>query len=367
MRLTDLRLRMQQEEIASLLVTNPLNVRYLIGYQSSLPSVMQVGHFFDPEVFLLITHDEIFILADSRNSGLFEKTKFNVHVLASAPVADEIVHVIHRVIPHDHTIGIEYRSLTYEDGLALKRGLGGYEVVDCSSWIITQRQVKEESELDQLRRAAQMTDEVFTKVLPELVPGVTEYEIAYKIEESIRSVGMQLSFPTIVASGAGSAVPHYHTSGKKIVYGDTVLLDFGAVYEGYHADMTRTVFVGEPSTRMRQVYEAVLAAQEEVIRNLHIGMTGDEAYDISGAALGKYAKYFTHSLGHGVGLAIHELPSLTARSPHVLTEGMVFTVEPGVYLPGIGGVRIEDLVVMTADGPEVLSQSPKELTKLDSC
>ncbi len=225
------------------------------------------------------------------------------------------------------------------------------------------RIVKSADEIARLREAARLTDAAFDHVLAgPLRAGAREIDVALEIERFVRQQGGDgVSFDIIVAGGHRSAMPHGVASPRKLERGDLVTLDFGARVDGYHADMTRAVAIGPVGSTLRAWYDAVLAAQEEAVAAIRPGLSGVDADRIARdrlAAAG-LAERFVHSLGHGVGLQIHEGPALSSRSTDVLAPGMVVTVEPGVYEPGVGGLRIEDLVLVTESGHERLSHSPK--------
>jgi Xaa-Pro aminopeptidase/Xaa-Pro dipeptidase len=225
------------------------------------------------------------------------------------------------------------------------------------------RAVKSSAEVQAIRDAQALADQVFAEVRPLIVAGARELDIASEIELRMRRAGAQSAFDLIVASGPRGAMPHGVASDRVIQDGDLVTVDMGAQLRGYHSDMTRTVAVGTPGAEMARVYRAVLEAEEAAVRAVKPGVRTAEldclARDIlTGHGLGEA---FAHSLGHGVGLEVHEAPSLRGTSDDVLQPGMIITIEPGAYLPGVGGVRIEDLVLVTEDGHEVLSVSPKEV------
>jgi Xaa-Pro aminopeptidase len=224
---------------------------------------------------------------------------------------------------------------------------------------------KDENEIANIKRAVEITDKVFADVLPLLKPGVVEADIAAEITYRHRKYGAASdAFESIVASGANSALPHARASSKKIKKGDMVTLDFGCVYNGYHSDMTRTVAVGKPAYEMLKIYQVVLDAQKKAIEAAHAEM---KVFDLDAVARNHikekgYGKFYNHSLGHGIGLQIHEPPKISwTNKTAVLKEGCVVTIEPGIYLPQLGGVRIEDDVVIRNINCEVLTQSPKEL------
>jgi len=230
------------------------------------------------------------------------------------------------------------------------------------------RTAKDEAELAALRMAVCLADNAFSHILPFIKPGVSERAIALELEYNMQKNGAEKSaFDIIVASGPRSALPHGRASDKRLAAGELVTMDFGAVFAGYHSDITRTVVLGKASPRQREIYDIVRAAQQAGLAAVTAGAL---CRDVDAAARKVIADaglgdYFGHGLGHGVGLAVHEEPRLGPASDTVLVPGMTVTVEPGVYLPDWGGVRIEDTVVVTAGGPLVLTGSTKELIEID--
>lgn len=231
------------------------------------------------------------------------------------------------------------------------------------------RMVKDQLEIQAIGQAVAIADQAFHHILPFLKPGVREQDIALELEFQMRKQGAEKSaFDIIVASGVRSALPHGRASEKAIASGDFVTMDFGAVYAGYHSDMTRTVVVGQASDQQRQIYEVVLQAQ---ITGLAAIKPGASCKEVDAAArsiiqAAGYGEYFGHGLGHGVGLAIHEDPRLSPAYDCILAEGMAVTVEPGIYLPDWGGVRIEDTVVVSVSGADILTESSKNLIELEA-
>lgn len=229
------------------------------------------------------------------------------------------------------------------------------------------RSVKEEEELKRLARAEQIGDEAFSYILTQIKPGVTELEIAAKLEYFMKSHGAEeKSFDTIVASGYHSAMPHAVPTEKVLEKGDFITLDFGCKYQGYCSDMTRTVVLGKASEKQKKVYQTVLEAQKTALGSLRAGITGAEGDSLAREVIERagYGEYFGHGLGHSVGLEIHESPRLSQKEETVLKPGMIETVEPGIYIPGFGGVRIEDMVVIEENGIRNFTSSPKELIEL---
>lgn len=229
------------------------------------------------------------------------------------------------------------------------------------------RWVKDEDELARIRKAVEIADAAFTHIRGHLRPGVVERDIAIEMEFFMRRNGADKeAFETIVASGPRSSLPHGRAADRVLQTGDFVTLDFGAIYKHYISDCTRTVVLGQVSPKQREVYGTVLEAQETALRGIHAGMTGRAADALGREVIARagYGDAFGHSLGHGVGLVVHEGPTLSPREEAILGPGMVVTVEPGIYLDGWGGVRIEDLVVVGEQECEILTRSPKELMVL---
>jgi Xaa-Pro aminopeptidase len=232
------------------------------------------------------------------------------------------------------------------------------------------RAVKDEDELAAIQEAARITDAAFTAATSELTPGVTEKEFAWRLDSLMREYGAEgVAFGTCVAAGQNGARPHHEPTDRPIAAGEPVVIDMGAVANGYCADLTRTIVLGDPPPVFTERYNLVLSAQEAALSGIRAGMSGREADHLARAVIDNagYAQQFFHGLGHGVGLLIHEAPSLGSRSEDELMRGHVVSVEPGIYLDDWGGIRIEDLVVVTEEGVRVLSHAPKygESTKHD--
>jgi Xaa-Pro aminopeptidase len=229
------------------------------------------------------------------------------------------------------------------------------------------RQVKDEEELEVMREAALMGCRLFDGILGELKPGVAEIEIAAELEHQARRMGAEgMSFETIVASGERSALPHGRATGARLPRRGFLTLDFGIIHKGYCSDMTRTVFFGKPKARERKAYSAVLEAQEAATAAVTAGVSANDVDEAARARLRRVglAEAFSHSTGHGVGLEIHEPPRIGSGQKTRLQAGMVVTIEPGIYLPGEFGIRIEDMVQVTRNGGQVLTPAPKALIEL---
>lgn len=229
------------------------------------------------------------------------------------------------------------------------------------------RSIKTEEELKYLAKAEEIGDKAFAKLLPLLKPGMTELQAAAELEYLMKQEGAEnLSFSTIVASGLNSSMPHAIPGEKKFEEGDFITFDFGCKYKGYCSDMTRTIVLGKASEKQKEIYNVVLKAQLAALDALRAGVSGSSVDKVARDIITEagYGEYFGHGLGHSVGLFIHENPRLSPTDDTILQPGMVETVEPGIYVPGFGGVRIEDMVVVTEDGYVNLAHSPKELIEI---
>lgn len=260
-------------------------------------------------------------------------------------------------------LGFEQTDLSFATYTAYQNELS-VDFVPVTEAVEKLRLIKSDSEIKILKEATDIADAAFKHVLDFIRHGVTELEVANELEFFMRKAGAaSSSFDIIVASGYRSALPHGVASDKVIEKGEFVTLDFGAYYKGYCSDITRTVAVGEVSDELKLIYEIVLEAQLRGMAGIKPGMTGKEADALTRDYITEkgYGEYFGHSTGHGLGMEVHEAPSLSFRSDTILVPGMLVTVEPGIYVPGLGGVRIEDDTLVTKDGNESLSHSTKDL------
>ncbi len=337
--------------IDALLVTKPQNVRYVAGFSGSAGVCLVrkdgSGVFVTDPRYDVQAAEEVkgFEVVVTRDPALREIAK---------RAADEGV----------ASLGIEGAHMTVLSRNELAEVAPNVCLVDTDRVIEHVRSTKEDSEIDLIRRAAAIADDALTAVLPIITEGVTELDVAVELEYQMKKLGGEkIGFETIVASGPRAAMAHGVAGRRRVQSGDPVVLDFGCFYGGYTSDMTRTVFVGAPSPEMRRVYEAVLKAQVTACDTLKAGMTGKEADAVARSIIEEagYGDRFGHGLGHGVGLEVHEYPLLSPRNERRLHSSSVVSVEPGIYLPGVGGVRIEDLVVIRPGGIENLTSSSKEL------
>lgn len=260
-------------------------------------------------------------------------------------------------------VAVEKDHLTLRDAESLQAMTGVQPLTDVAGEVRRLRRVKSATELEKLRRAAEITDHVYEDVVRDIHVGQTELQVAAMIAAATSARGGDLAFGSLVQFGANSAAPHHHPSNRELRQGDLVLLDFGAAFEGYHADTTRVAVAGEPAAQQRQIHDLVLRAHDAAIAAVRAGVTAGEvdasARDVIAAA--GQAEHFFHRTGHGLGLEVHEDPSLDPGSILVLESGMVATIEPGIYIEGWGGVRIEDDVVVESGGCRLLTQSDRLL------
>ncbi|HBQ21404.1 MAG: hypothetical protein A2Z91_04225 [Deltaproteobacteria bacterium GWA2_38_16] len=336
--------------ISALLISNMENVRYLSGFTGSTAT-------------LLITHKSSFFFSDFRYmSQAKEQVKgFTIIQVArdsTASIALELKKL------NLSRLGFEAGSLTYGQYLHYKKGLSGVELVPITQDPAYIRMVKTKTEIQKIQKAIHVNKLAFEKIFPHIKPGLTEEEIAFMLERAIReSGGEKLSFDTIVASGKRGALPHGRASSKKIKKGELITIDFGTIVEGYCSDETCTIGLGKISSLQKKIYTIVKDAHDLATEKIYPGKKGKEIDKIARDYIEKkgYGKYFGHSLGHGIGLAVHERPMLSHVSEDILEENMVFSVEPGIYIPDWGGVRIEDLAVCTPHGGKIISEVNKNL------
>ena len=262
------------------------------------------------------------------------------------------------------TLGYEDATTLHTDYLSLTATFQGVKLVGISDVMASMRAVKSEEEIATIKRATEISDKAILSLQKFIKQGVTEKEVRDELEHQMRLLGADgPAFDSIVAFGDHTSVPHAHCGEKKLEKGDLILIDFGAKIDSYCSDMTRTMAFGEPSARLKSIYSAVQFAQKYTLSGIKSGLTGKEVDSFAREYLSSrgLGEYFTHGSGHGLGLDIHEYPSLALNSTDVLSKNMVITCEPGVYIKGLGGVRIEDTVVVKDDGVEILNSVTKEL------
>ena len=264
-------------------------------------------------------------------------------------------------------LGFEAHDVTVADRDELQRRLGSVELVPVGKAVERLRWVKDDDELQMLREAQACTDRAFEDILDTLAVGMTERQVSLELEHAMRRAGADgLSFESIVAFGENAAEPHHQPSHRVLDEGDVITMDMGALYGGYHADFTRTIAFGQPAPELVKIHDVVRQAQQAGFDAVRAGITGGEVDSAARRVVedAGYGDRFTHGLGHGVGLEIHEGPNFARDGEDVLPVGAVMTIEPGIYVPGLGGVRIEDMVEVEEDGCSVVGSSIRELVEL---
>ena len=339
------------------LIQSDVNRRYLTGMQSSAGTV-------------LCFRDGAYLIIDFRYIEKARECVKNCTVLEQHDLYEQIRELLRK--HNARTLSVESMSMTLSQFSKLKQQLGNQVQLDqsdaLSRAIFTCRTVKTEAEIDKIRKAQRIAEIAFADICNFLRAGISERDVMLRLNQTMMEHGSEgESFPTIALAGSATSMPHGVPSAQRIIQdGDFVLMDYGAMVDGYHSDMTRTVCVGQPSEKMQQVYNIVLKAQAAGIDGAKPGITGREmdklARDIIDEA--GYGDAFGHSLGHGVGLEIHEFPNASPATQTKLEAGNVVTVEPGIYLSGEFGVRIEDFVVIRENGCENLTKAPKQLLVL---
>ncbi len=349
-RLNDLRNKMRDAGYDAVLITERKNYIYLSGFTGT-------------SAVLLISGDRAVLLTDFRytEQAAAQAPDFEVIQYTGSQYAE-----LNRLLENSgiHRLAFEDAYISYSQHSEYLKELKVREFVPLGRMIEELRLIKDDEEIEIIKAAVRVADDVFLHILDYIKPGITETELAAEMEHHMRRLGATgPSFETIVASGRRASMPHGVASEKRIEAGDVVTLDFGAIYGEYCSDITRTVFVGKPDKELEKIYRIVLEANRLGLEAVKSGVSGKEADSIARNYIADagYGDNFGHGLGHGVGLDIHEEPRLSPRGDAILRDGMVVTVEPGIYIPGLGGVRIEDMVVVRGGSATVLTSSSKEM------
>ncbi|HSX57755.1 MAG TPA: Xaa-Pro peptidase family protein [Candidatus Saccharimonadales bacterium] len=353
-RLKLLREKLEIKKLDAVLVSSTINRHYLTGWAADSESG-----------YLLITQKKAFLITDSR---------YTEEALEKVP------HFQMREIGRDENfweklftevegsrIGFEGEDLSVAQFKNFKKHSSAKKLVSTTNLIEKLRAKKDSNEIRLLQKAAFISDQAFKHILKNIKVGQTEKEIAVELEKFMKDLGAEKNAwdPFIVASGPNSSKVHYSAGERKLKKGDQILLDWGGVYQGYCSDISRVVFLGSPSKKQAEVYNLVLEAQKKGIEQVKVGNANKNVDLAARTFLNENSKFaFGHSVGHGVGLAVHELPMVNFRTKEKLEEGNVITVEPGIYEPLWGGVRIEDMVLVTKEGPVVLTKAPKEIKQV---
>ena len=352
-RMDQLVAKLPEKALDAMLISGPENRRYLSGFTGSAG-------------YLLISKAHAVLVTDSRYTEQATNQAPQYQVLQVRSGWDWLMEWLEET--GTKRMGFESQNMTvatYNNLLeALKQhdSLSQVSLVPTSGLAEVQRTIKDTEELAMLQKAIDASDAAMEAVCPEIREGMTEREVAWRMEVAMRDLGADgLSFETIVAAGPNGAMAHHRPSDRTIGRGEPIVLDMGAQVGGYCSDITRTVVVGEPDETFRKVYDTVLGAQLTAINTVKAGMTGEECDGLARTVIAEagYGDNFGHGLGHGVGLAVHEFPRVGPKSPDLLQTDTVFTVEPGIYISGWGGVRIEDIVILGSDGATTLSKASK--------
>ena len=349
MKLTKLRKALIDNKVDAILITNEYNRRYMTGFTGTAG------------VAIVSQNDAVFITDFRYTEQAAEQVKDFRIEQHKGTIFEEVAKQV--ALMGAKTIAFEKDAMHYGTYEVYKATVKA-DFVPLSGVIEKIRLIKSQEEINIIKVACEIADNAFTHILNFIKPGITELDVSNELEFFMRKQGAtSSSFDIIVASGLRSALPHGVATKKIIETGDFVTLDFGAYYNGYISDITRTVAVGQPSEKLVEMYNAVLESQLLALEKVGPGMTGAEADAVSRDYLKSkgLGEAFGHSLGHGIGLEVHEGPGLNFRSEVVLEPNMIVTIEPGAYIPGVGGVRIEDDILITETGNEILNHSDKQL------
>jgi Xaa-Pro aminopeptidase len=344
--------RLDDLSVDALLITRLLHTRYLTGFTGSNGQV-------------LVRRDGAVFLTDGRYT---EQSRREVpdmeRVTYLNPLREELPSMLAGIV----RLGFEADEMTVAGRDRLATALGdGVELVATTDAVEALRQIKDDDERAAIRQAQAITDAAFEQILDRFAVGVTEHQVARQLETLMLDEGAEgLAFDSIVAFGESAAEPHHEPGHRMLEEGDVIKLDFGARYAGYHSDFTRTVAFGSPASELKKVHDIVRESQQAGIDAVKAGVIGKEVDAVSRAVIEEagYGDRFVHSLGHGVGLEIHEAPNFARTVDDAIPAGAVVTVEPGIYIPGLGGVRIEDMVEVTGDGCVVVGTSSRDLIEL---
>lgn len=348
--------RMQQQQIDLAVLVPGSNMYYFTGLQLNQSERLTLAVITaNNQLFFLVPQVEL-TKVDANNGGA-------ILSYSDEEGPAQAIQQLKKELGALHTLGVEFDTMHVKEQKAIEK-LTYDNLCDIGDSIRELRMKKDDHEITFMRQAVQIVEESLEATLPTIQAGVTEMEVAAQLEYEMRRRGSEgTPFGTIVASGYRGALPHGRASTKKIEIGELIVIDFGAIYKGYVADMTRTIALGDVSPTLKTIYNIVKQANETAIAAIKPGMTAHDIDDIARKIIcgAGYGDYFTHRLGHGIGLSAHEEPYLMQRNHLVLKSGMAFTVEPGIYVQDVGGVRIEDNLIVTENGYENLMNYTKEL------
>lgn len=349
-RIQALREELIERDMEAAFITKRENYIYLSGFTGSL-------------AYLVISQEETALFTDFRYE---EQAKMQAPAFQVIKFQGSFQDALNEYVKEKklQKIGFEEDHLTFKEYSKYESSLEIEMFSPLGGLVEKMRNVKDASEIQLIKEAVAIADKGFSHILKFIRPGIKEIELASELEYFMKKEGAKgPSFETIVASGERSSMPHGTASQKKLALGDPITFDYGAVFQDYCSDMTRTVFLGDPGEEMRRVYSLVLEAQKKALEGAKEGLLGKEVDSIARDMIYSkgFNKNFGHGLGHGVGLEIHEEPRLSPSGNTRLVNGMVVTVEPGIYIPGLGGIRIEDMIIISGENPEILTTSTKDL------
>lgn len=359
-RLNEIRSYLKKQKLDAVLISNVSNITYLIGYANFSKE--------EREAYLLIGNDFQYIITDGRYSEAIKKEvpHFTLFERSHKTPTEKLFKDLRKKIK---VLGVEEDELTVAEHKLLSKHFKKTKHFN----IIAHRSIKTSDEIKKIAKAAKLGDKTFGYILKKIRPGISEKELVFEMEFFIKKHGAEPSFPPIVAFGKNSSVPHHQTGGTilKDKKGQFILLDFGVRADNYCSDMTRTVFWGEPTDKQKRIYATVLEAQQKAVDYINSTIKSGEKVKASDAdkvarsyIISRNYPTIPHSLGHGIGLEVHEHPSLSSHSKDILKEGMVFSIEPGIYLPNFGGGRIEDLFVLEKGQLRQITSSSKEIISI---
>ncbi len=356
-RIKQLQTELSNFDIEALLITSPYNIAYLTGIHAFSIE--------EREARILVTKSDAMLFTDARYTQMVKDTA-PFMTLAEISSQNPFIKTLTEYLQTNivKTMGFEEDNISYKEIADIEEKATNTELTPTFDIVEDLREVKDNDEVENIKKACALSDKAFGYIRDDIKVGETELEVKTKLENFMRNNGGKLSFDSIIAFGKNSAIPHHMSNDTVLSQNDIVLLDFGAKVNGYCSDMTRTFFIGTPSEELTRIYTATKKAQEIALDSLKTHMKDDfdpkKPAQLANSHLSALGfSDIPHGLGHGVGLQVHESPYLSPLSEDGLKPGMIVTVEPGVYIPNLGGIRIEDTVLITMDGIESLTKSPK--------
>lgn len=352
-RIEKIRSQLARDSLDAILIINRENRRYLSGFTGS-------------DGKLLITLKKAFLFVDSR---YYLQAGSEAAGLVTLCLASDFISALIGVSKEEKikNLGFESNEITIQGYQKLEQSLSEVTLISTADLTEDLRSIKDNEEIELIKQAQKIADRAFSHITGYIKESLSEKEIAWELESWMRLNGAEaVPFAPIVASGMNAAEPHHSSGDKRIKKGEMIVLDFGAAVAGYSSDMTRTVFLGKPTEEQKKIYGIVLSSQQRALKKLKAGVATREIDDIVRTVIENenFGKFFQHNLGHGVGLGTHEKPTLGPLSDSFLAENMICTIEPGIYIPSWGGVRIENLFLIKKDEAEMLTRSPQEIEEM---